>query len=70
MMDVEAFTLPLARPMQTARGAIEERAGFLVRVDYADVTGLGEATPLPGWTESLDACREALEWVPELLLKD
>lgn len=27
--------------------------------------GVGEATPLPGWTESLDACRRALASIPD-----
>ncbi|MFD1587415.1 mandelate racemase/muconate lactonizing enzyme family protein [Halorientalis brevis] len=65
-MDVEPFTLDLARPLSTARGELEHREGFLVRIQYADAVGVGEASPLPGWTESLDACREALEWAPEL----
>ena len=66
MMDIEPFTLDLARPLSTARGQIEQREGFLVRIQYADAVGIGEASPLPGWTESLDACRDALEWAPEL----
>jgi o-succinylbenzoate synthase len=33
---------------------------FLVRLGD-DRVGIGEATPLPGWTESMAACREALE---------
>lgn len=66
MMDLEPFTLDLARPLSTARGQIEHREGFLVRIQYAEAEGLGEATPLPGWTESLEACRDALEWAPEL----
>ncbi|RXK49557.1 mandelate racemase/muconate lactonizing enzyme family protein [Halorientalis pallida] len=65
-MDIEPYHLDLARPLSTARGSIDEREGFLVRVEYADRVGLGEAAPLPGWTESLDACREALEWAPKL----
>jgi o-succinylbenzoate synthase len=55
-MNTERFSLPLAEPLETARGRIERREGFLLRVDG----GLGEATPLPGWTESLADCRGAL----------
>jgi o-succinylbenzoate synthase len=64
-MNVEPFSLSLARPLSTARGEITEREGFLVRVEHDGETGLGEATPLPGWTESLEACRAALEAVDD-----
>ncbi len=60
MLDVEPFTVRLARPLETADGAIRERRGFLVFVEDGDTPGVGEATPLPGWTESYDACRAAL----------
>lgn len=56
-MRIERFSVDLARPLGTAAGTIESRTGFLVRVDG----GLGEATPLPGWTESLEECRAVLE---------
>ncbi|RZV08226.1 o-succinylbenzoate synthase [Natrinema hispanicum] len=59
------FSLALAEPLETADGAITSREGFLVRlVDEAgddSVVGYGEATPLPGWTESLADCEQALE---------
>jgi len=55
-MRTEPFALPLKRPLSTAHGEIERREGFLLR----ERGGLGEATPLPGWTESLEACSEAL----------
>jgi len=60
MLDVEPFTVRLARPLETADGTIRERRGFLVFVEDGDTPGVGEATPLPGWTESYDACRAAL----------
>ncbi|MGZ0746129.1 mandelate racemase/muconate lactonizing enzyme family protein [Haloparvum sp. AD34] len=64
-MKVTEFSLPLARPLETARGEITEREGFVVRLDPetddVPARGVGEATPLPGWTESLSACRAALE---------
>jgi o-succinylbenzoate synthase len=64
-MEVEPFSLPLRRPLGTARGEITEREGFLVRVEHAGEAAVGEATPLPGWTESLATCREALESVAD-----
>ncbi|PSQ09187.1 o-succinylbenzoate synthase [Halobacteriales archaeon QS_5_70_15] len=62
-MNVESFALELSRPLSTARGDIVEREGFLVRVERDGETGYGEATPLPGWTESLEECRAALDAV-------
>lgn len=58
-MNAEQFSLPLVEPLATAAGEITDRKGFLVTVDEPTI-GVGEATPLPGWTESLEACREAL----------
>jgi o-succinylbenzoate synthase len=60
-MRVEPFSLALAGPLSTARGTIDTRDGFLVTIEHEGVRGVGEATPLPGWTESLDDCRAALE---------
>lgn len=58
-MRVEAFSLPLKKPLSTAAGEIRSRKGFVVRVGE-NPTGTGEATPLPGWTESFEECRDAL----------
>jgi len=60
---VEPFALPLDRPLATAAGRIDRREGLLVRANVDGVSGVGEATPLAGWTESLEACRAALERV-------
>lgn len=60
-LTIEPFSLALDRPLETASGTITHREGFLVRVESNEVVGIGEATPLPGWTESLRACRAALE---------
>jgi len=86
-MWVEPFSLPLRSPLETARGPIAERRGFLVgfdlderveghKIDGSDtvdeiaddtdsrvddgISGIGEATPLPGWTESYTECERAL----------
>lgn len=60
-MDIEPFRVRLAEPMLTARGAIREREGFLVTVEHGGHYGVGEATPLPGWTETREECRAALD---------
>lgn len=72
MMDIEPFSLPLSPPLSTADGTIESRRGFLVRTEIDGVAGVGEATPLPGWTESYDACQAALCGVekPKQALED
>ncbi|MDQ2053857.1 o-succinylbenzoate synthase [Halobellus sp. H-GB7] len=59
-MRYEPFSLRLASPLDTAAGRIERRDGFLVRVERDGVDGVGEATPLAGWTESYEACDDAL----------
>lgn len=64
-MRVEPFGLPLADPLETAAGTIERREGFVVRLPVDGTEGVGEASPLPGWTESLADCRDALERVAD-----
>jgi o-succinylbenzoate synthase len=59
-MEIEQFSVRLTSPLETAAGRIERREGFLVFVEYQGTNGVGEATPLPGWTESLSECRTAL----------
>ncbi|WP_324757940.1 mandelate racemase/muconate lactonizing enzyme family protein [Haloarcula sp. GH36] len=56
----ERFSLPLAEPLGTSQGAITDRSGYVVRYDHRGHTGVGEATPLPGWTETLSACEDGL----------
>ena len=66
-LEFRRFSLRLRQPLETAHGPITAREGFLVRVrhdvdDRGDsVVGYGEATPLPGWTESLEACERGLD---------
>jgi len=55
-MSLDPFSLPLSEPLETAQGRIERREGFILR----HAGGIGEATPLPGWTESHEACERAL----------
>ncbi|MCL9814116.1 o-succinylbenzoate synthase [Natranaeroarchaeum aerophilus] len=62
------FDLPLSSPLSTAAGTIERREGVALRiesdgdagVDTGSAVGVGEATPLPVWTESLAECRDGL----------
>lgn len=54
---IDPFDIPLTTPLHTASGSIDRRRGFLLQVDGA----YGEATPLPGWTESYEACRASLD---------
>jgi len=60
-MNRTPFSLPLSSPLATAGGTIRERDGFVVTDDHRGETGVGEATPLPGWTESVGDCRTALD---------
>lgn len=60
MLDVREFSVRLAAPLETARGTIDARDGFLLRVETEKFSGIGEATPLVGWTESYEECREGL----------
>jgi o-succinylbenzoate synthase len=64
-MDRREFSLRLVRPLGTAVGTIRRREGDLLSLDAGDAFGVGEATPLPGWTESLADCRAALDAVAE-----
>lgn len=65
------FSLPLSEPLVTSAGRIERRDGVLVHVEGSDgVTGLGEATPLPGWTEPLEDCERALEAAVDRIAED
>ncbi|MFC7096438.1 mandelate racemase/muconate lactonizing enzyme family protein [Halobaculum marinum] len=58
-------SLPLRSPLGTATGEIDERPVFLVGLtgafaDGSPCRGIGEAAPLPPWTESVEDCRHAL----------
>lgn len=64
-MILEPFSLPLASPLETADRTIDSREGVLVTVEVDGTEGVGEATPLPGWTESLEDCGAALRGVDE-----
>lgn len=66
-LDLQRFDLDLVEPLRTADRVIESRSGYLVRVRTEKRRGLGEAAPLPGWTESLEECKTALERAQNIL---
>ncbi len=59
----EPYRFTLLSPLQTARGAIACREGFVIRIgDRQGLVGYGEGAPLDGLgMESLDMTRECLE---------
>jgi len=59
-MQLDPFRVTLEPPLQTATGRIRHRRGFMIRRRLAGADGVGEATPLSGWTESHAACDVAL----------
>lgn len=61
VLSYETFSVELDPPLVTATGTMSEREGFVVTFDHRKRRGIGEAMPLAGWTESLTACRDALE---------
>jgi len=66
VIEIEPFTVQLAQPLETAARTITEREGFLVFVEHDGEQGVGEATPLPGWTEPYDDCRRAVVRAAEI----
>ncbi|UPM42498.1 mandelate racemase/muconate lactonizing enzyme family protein [Halocatena salina] len=61
----ERFAVALSDPLTTASATITRREGFLVRIETETRCGIGEATPLDGWTESIEDCRAALERIED-----
>ena len=49
-VELVRFRLRLRAPLVTGRGAVDHRAGVLVKLTDGDRTGWGEASPLPGWS--------------------
>lgn len=71
-MDAETthFDLALSEPLSTAAGPIERRQGIALRIESDGTVGVGEATPLPGRTESLSDCRDGVSTALERLNDD
>lgn len=59
-MRVESFALDLATPLSTAEGTIERREGWVITVEHDGRRGIGESTPLAGWTEPAGATERRL----------
>lgn len=57
---IHPFSLELRTPLETAKGTLTERTGFVIQQDGESI-GIGEATPLPGWTEDLETCEQYLK---------
>lgn len=69
---IREFSLPLRSPLGTANGEISTRRVVVLAVegesgDGAPVHGVGEAAPLPPWTEDYGTCRDALVGVRDAL---
>lgn len=64
------FSLPLTSSISTGGSEISRREGFLLEWDGDQHTGFGEATPLPGWTESFRACELTLATARDALVDD
>lgn len=60
-MEIEYFSLRFKNPIFTSSSKIENREGFLIYIKNKGIRGVGEATPLAGWTESLKECRDKLD---------
>lgn len=59
--DVKPYALPFARPLQTARGRVTERRGWIVRLqDSLGRSGFGDAAPWSGFGSSGRGVPEAL----------
>jgi len=63
MIDVRHTAIPLSDPLHTAQGTLDHRDCFLVRV--TEPRGVGEASPLPGWTEPVRETKAALERIAD-----
>lgn len=58
---VEYHDLTLEKSLRSAGTTHDHRPGLIVRLEAGSYTGLGEARPLSGWTESLASCKRVLK---------
>lgn len=58
---IRHFSIALDPPLRSSAGEIASREGIALRLRTPEIVGVGEATPLPGWTEPGAQCRDALE---------
>ena len=60
-MDITPYSIPLSTPLKTSVGTIENRKGFLVRIESSGFVGFGEAAPMrPFSIEGLSDCERDL----------
>ena len=60
-MDIIPYSIPLTKALKTSAGTIENREGFLVRIDALGHVGFGEAAPMqPFSVEGLSDCERDL----------
>ncbi len=60
-LEITPFSLRLKKPIQTARGPMDQRVGFRVSLTAEGVTGRGDAMPMASFgTETPEAARVAL----------
>lgn len=64
-IEIRPFSIELRSPIQTANGILTEREGFIVIFSDEEI-GIGEATPLPGWTESITRCKAQLRTAKQI----
>lgn len=72
---IREFPLPLRSPLGTANGEISTRHVFVVVLDGeaedgTPLRGVGEAAPLPPWTEDVGTCRDALRDVRDAVRRE
>lgn len=65
-MDIKYFSLSFKNPIFTSSSKIENREGFLIYIKNNGTKGVGEATPLSGWTESFKECRKKLNSIKDI----
>jgi len=66
-LKIRDFRLSCSHPFQSAVRTIKQRHGYLFCIKTDSEMGLGEASPLPNWTESFRACGEALRHTTETI---
>lgn len=64
-VSIRRFRLPLSDPMTTSEMTIDDRRGIAVAFRTERGTGVGESTPLPGWTETYERTEQLLQSVAD-----
>ena len=65
-LQITPFTLRLKKPIQTARGPMDDRIGFQVAFTASGITGRGDAMPMASFgTETPEAAAAPARWCDE-----